>query len=110
MGFLIWTLSGMFFIGEGIYCIKSKKEVAIGFWTNGKKPQIEEKNIKAYNKALGKLWCVFGFFFILLGTPFLLGEEQNSLLFIISVIGVILEVIILMAVYTIKIEGKYRKK
>ncbi|GKZ03867.1 hypothetical protein [Paraclostridium bifermentans] len=59
---------------------------------------------------MGKLWCVFGFFFILLGTPFLLGEEQNSLLFIISVIGVILEVIILMAVYTIKIEGKYRKK
>lgn len=25
MGFIIWTLSGMFFIGEGIYCIKSKK-------------------------------------------------------------------------------------
>lgn len=75
-----------------------------------KKTQIEEKNIQAYNKALGKLWCVFGFFFILLGTSFLLGEEQNSPLFIISVIGVILEVIILMAVYTIKIEGKYRKK
>lgn len=102
MGFIIWTLLGIFFIGEGIYCIKSKKEVAIGFWTNGKKPQIEEKNIKAYNKALGKLWCVFGFFFILLGTP-LLGE-QNSPLIIITSIGSILEVIILMAVYTIKIE------
>lgn len=75
-----------------------------------KKTQIEEKNIKAYNKALGKLWCVFGFFFILLGTPFLLEEEQNSQLFIISTIGVFLEVIILMAVYTIKIEGKYRNK
>lgn len=75
-----------------------------------KKTQIEEKNIKAYNKALGKLWCVFGFFFILLGTPFLLEEEQNSQLFIISTIGVFLEVIILMAVYTIKIERKYRNK
>ncbi|MBO3443707.1 hypothetical protein [Clostridium sp. CCUG 7971] len=110
MFFIIFVLLGMFFIGEGIYCIKSKKEVAFGFWTNGKKPQIEEKNIKAYNKALGKLWCVFGFFFILLGTPFLLGEEQNSPLFIISTIGSILGVIILIAVYTIKIEGKYRKK
>lgn len=37
-------------------------------------------------------------------------EEQISPLFIISTIGFILEVIILMAVYTIKIEGKYRKK
>lgn len=108
MGFIIWTLLGMFFIGEGIYCIKSKKEVAIGFWTNGKTPQIEEKNIKAYNKTLGKLWCVYGLFFILLGVP-LLGN-QNSPLIIITSIGSILEVIILIAVYTIKIEGKYRKK
>lgn len=108
MGFIIWTLLGMFFIGEGIYCIKSKKEVSIGFWTNGKTPQIEEKNIKAYNKALGKLWCVYGLFFILLGVP-LLGN-QNSPLIIITSIGSILEVIILIAVYTIKIEGKYRKK
>lgn len=109
MFFIIWVLLGMFFIREGIYCIKSKKEVAFGFWSTGKKPQIEEKNIKAYNKALGKLWCAFGFFIILLGTPFL-GEEQNSLLFIISTIGLILGVIMLMAIYTIKIEGKYKKK
>lgn len=113
MGFIIWTLLGMFFIGEGIYCIKSKKEVAIGFWTNGKTPQIEVKNIKAYNKALGKLWCVYGFFLILLGLPLLglpLLGDQNSPIILITLIGAILEVIILMAVYTIKIEGKYRKK
>ncbi|CEQ15119.1 hypothetical protein [Paraclostridium sordellii] len=108
MVFIIWILVGIFFIGEGIYCIKSKKEVAIGFWTNGKKPLIEDKNIKTYNKALGKLWCVFGFFFILLGIP-LLGE-QNSPLMIITLVGIILEFIILIAVYTIKIEGRYRKK
>ncbi|CEQ11349.1 Uncharacterised protein [[Clostridium] sordellii] len=108
MVFIIWILVGIFFIGEGIYCIKSKKEVAIGFWTNGKKPLIEDKNIKTYNKDLGKLWCVFGFFFILLGIP-LLGE-QNSPLMIITLVGIILEFIILIAVYTIKIEGRYRKK
>ncbi|EQK47440.1 putative membrane protein [[Clostridium] bifermentans ATCC 19299] len=108
MGFIIWALLGILFIVEGIYCIKSKKEVAFGFWSNGKKPSIEVKNIKSYNKALGKLWCVYGFFLILLGLP-LLGD-QNSPLIIITLIGVILEVIILMAVYTIKIEGKYRKK
>ncbi|EQK42873.1 putative membrane protein [[Clostridium] bifermentans ATCC 638] len=108
MGFIIWALLGILFIVEGIYCIKSKKEVPFGFWSNGKKPSIEVKNIKAYNKALGKLWCIYGFFLILLGIP-LLGE-QNSPLIIITLIGSILEVIILMYVYTIKIEGKYRKK
>ena len=103
MTFIIWALLGILFIVEGIYCIKSKKEVAFGFWSNGKKPSIEVKNIKAYNKALGKLWCVYGFLLILLG-------DQNSPLILITLIGAILEVIILMAVYTIRIEGKYRKK
>lgn len=109
MAFIIWLLLGMFFIWEGIYCIKSKKEVAFGFWTNGKKPLIEDENIKAYNKALGKLWCAYGFFFILLGIPVVLGE-QNSPIIIITLVGGILEVIALIAIYTIKIEGKYKKK
>ena len=108
MAFIIWLLVGMLFIIGGIYCINSKKEVAFVFWANVKTAPIEVKNIKAYNKALGKLWCAYGFFFILLGIP-LLGE-QNSPLIIITSIGAILEVIIFIAVYTIKIEGKYRKK
>lgn len=108
MAFIIWLLVGMLFIIGGIYCINSKKEVAFAFWANVKTAPIEVKNIKAYNKALGKLWCAYGFFFILLGIP-LLGE-QNSPLIIITSIGAILEVIIFIAVYTIKIEGKYRKK
>ena len=110
MFFIIWILLGMFFIGEGIYCIKSKKEVVFGF-SNGKKPKIEDKYIKAYNKALGKLWCAFGFFLILvgLGSTFL-GAEKNSPFFIISTIRLILGMIMLIAVYIIKIEGKYRKK
>jgi len=108
MGFIIWVLVGMLFIIGGIYCINSKKEVAFGFWANSKTAPIKVKDIKAYNKTLGKLWCAYGFFFILLGIP-LLGK-QNSPLIIITVIGVILELIIVIAVYTIKIEGKYRKK
>ena len=108
MGFIIWVLVGMLFIIGGIYCINSKKEVAFGFWANAKTAPIEVKNIKAYNKALGKLWCAYGFFFILLGIPLL--QEENSLLIIITMIGVILEIIIVIAVYTLKIEGKYRKK
>ena len=108
MAFIIWLLVGMLFIIGGIYCINSKKEVAFAFWANVKTAPIEVKNIKAYNKALGKLWCAYGFFFILLGIPLL--DEQNSPLIIITSIGAILEVIIFIAVYIIKIEGKYRKK
>lgn len=108
MGFIIWVLFGILFILGGIYCINSKKEIAFGFWANTKTALIEVKKIKDYNKALGKLWCAYGFFFILLGIP-LLGE-QNSPLIIITSIGVIFELIIVMAIYTIKIEGKYRKK
>ncbi len=109
MVFIIWLLIGMFFIWEGIYCIRSKKDVAIGFWTNGKKPLIEEKNIKAYNKALGKLWCVYGVLFILLGIPVALCD-QNSPFIILSLVGIILEVIALIVIYVKKIEGKYKKK
>ena len=108
MGFIIWTLFGMLIIMVGIYYIYSKKEVAFGFWANTKTAPIEAKNIKSYNKSLGKLWCAYGFFFILLGIPLLGG--QNSPLILITSIGTILEVIIVIAVYTIKIEGKYRKK
>lgn len=108
MGFIIWALAGILFIVGGIYCINSKKEVAFGFWSNSKTAPIEVKNVKAYNKALGKLWCAYGFFFILLGLPLLI--DENSPLIIIPSIGVIFELIIAMAIYTINIEGKYRKK
>ncbi|MCR8743684.1 hypothetical protein [Romboutsia lituseburensis] len=108
MGFIIWALAGILFIVGGIYCINSKKEVAFGFWSNSKTAPIEVKNVKAYNKALGKLWCSYGFFFILLGLPLLV--DENSPLIIIPSIGVIFELIIAMAIYTINIEGKYRKK
>ena len=99
---------GMLIIMGGIYCIYSKKEVAFGFWANTKPAPIEAKNIKAYNKSLGKLWCAYVFFFILLGIPLLGG--QNSPLILITSVGPILEVIIVIVVYTIKTEGKYSKK
>lgn len=104
--FIIWILIGIAFIGLGIYDLTSKKTVAFGFWANAKPPRMD--NVKAYNKALGKLWCIFGIVFILLGIPLLKGE--NSPYILISVVGAAFESIIAMSVYTIKIESKYRKK
>ncbi|MDE5864953.1 MAG: hypothetical protein K2K56_09060 [Lachnospiraceae bacterium] len=104
IGFIIWALCGLMFIGFGISAFSAKE--AVGFWANAKVPPIED--VTAYNKAVGKLWCVMGVIFIVLGLPLLSG--QNSPLILISVIGVLLEIITVMIIYTIGIEGKYRRK
>lgn len=102
-GFLIWLLTGLVFTVIGISCFFSKKPA--GFWANAKLPEIAD--IKNYNRAVGKLFCIFSVVFILLGLPMLKG--QNSLLIILSILGVFAEVIITMVVYTMVIEKKYRK-
>lgn len=106
--FIIWVLAGALCIGFGIYNYSSKKTVPFGFWANSKINTFSVIDVKSYNRALGKLWCVFGIVFILLGIPLLQG--QNSPYIMVSVLGVVLETIVTMIIYTFKIEGKYRKK
>ncbi len=105
LAFIIWCLLGSIFIGMGIYAFFRKKPIPMGFWANVKTGPI--KNVKKYNAAMGKLFCIFGIVFILLGTPLLAG--QNSPWIIISILGVMFEVIITMAVYTTVIEKKYKE-
>ncbi len=104
LGFVIWAIVGCFFIGLGVFALSSKKPV--GFWANAK--VFEVIDVKKYNGAVAKLFCVYGIVFILLGLPLLSG--QNSPLILISVIGVMVETIITMAVYTTVIEKKYKKQ
>lgn len=106
IGFLIWELGGVIFLGLGIYDWHAKSTAPFGFWANAEVVQVED--VKAYNKALGKLFCVFGAVFMLLGIPLLGG--QNTAGALISILGAMFEAIAAMAVYTTKIEGKYRKK
>lgn len=106
MAFAIWLLISVAFIILGIYACVSKKEVAFGFWANAETFPVND--VKAYNHAVGKLWCVFGVVFAILGIPLLKG--QNSPFIIISILGIMLEAIIAMVVYTTVIEKKYRKK
>lgn len=101
--FIIWTIFGLFFFGLGIYSFRAKKPV--GFWANAETLPMED--VKGYNKAMGKLWCVFSVIFILLGLPLLAG--QNAAIIIVSVLGIVFEMIGTMIVYT-RIEEKYRKK
>lgn len=103
IGFVIWAGVGVLFIGSGLRCFKAKKPS--GFWANAKTAPIED--VRAYNRTMGKVWCVYGAVFMVLGLPMLLGD---GLWIMVSVVGVMAESIALMAVYTTGIEKKYRKK
>ena len=108
MAFIIWAIVGVLFIIMGIYDMNSKKEKPFGFWANAKVGPIED--VKGYNRALGILWCVYGVLFTLMGLPLLILDEQNAGLIIIPVLGAMLIRIVAMAMYTVGIESRYRKK
>ena len=102
-GFVIWAIVGAFIIGIGIFAFFSKK--TIGFWANAK--PIAVKDLKRYNHAVGKLFIAYGLIFIALGTPMLMG--QNTPYILLSMVGVMVESIAAMIIYTLCIEKKYRK-
>ncbi len=103
IGFIICVVVGCLIIGIGISAFFRRK--AVGFWAN---IEVEPMNdIKNYNCAMGKLFIAYGAIFILLGLPMLSG--QNSPLIILSVLGVMFETIVAMAVYTLIIARKYKK-
>lgn len=104
IGFAIWCVLGIAFIGLGVYAAFSKKPM--GFWANVE--VFEVTDIKKYNYAVAKLFCVYGIVLILLGTPLVLG--QNSAWILLSVIGIMIESIMAMVVYSLIIEKKYKKE
>lgn len=84
----------------------AKSAKPFGFWANAEVAQM--RDVKGYNRALGKLWCVFGVLLILVGVPILLGEKSAGI--IITILGTMLLSIGVMIVYVVVIEPKYRKK
>lgn len=106
LGFLIWFCLGLLFVGIGVYMLLSGKSVPFGFWANVEIFQV--RDVRGYNRAVGKLWFAFGLVFILLGLPLL--DGQNSALSVISILGVMAEAIGAMVLYTTVIERKYRRK
>lgn len=104
--FLIWFIISCSFIVLGLLAFLSKKETAFSFWSNAKVFPVT--NVKAYNRAVGKLWCVFGIVLAVLGTPLLKG--QNTPYILLSILGIMVESIAAMVVYVTVIEKKYRKQ
>ena len=102
MAFIIWAIIGLIFVGIGVLAFFSKKPM--GFWANAEMFQVSD--IRKYNRTMGIMWCIFGVVFALLGLPLLAGE--NSPYIMLSVVGVMLEVIAFMVIYVLVIEKKYR--
>lgn len=105
LAFIMWELFGVAFLGYGIYAIGSKKERAFGFWANAE--MFPVKDVKAYNRAVGKLFIAFGVGLAILGFPLLGGH--NTPYAVLSILGVMIEAIAAMAFYVVIIEKKYRK-
>ena len=103
IGFVIWILCGCMFVCLGVYGFFAKKP--LGFWANAK--VFEVTDIKKYNRAVGKLFCTFGIVFAILGIPLISG--QNSPWILLSVLGIMIETIVAMAVYSLVFEKKYKK-
>lgn len=103
IGFVIWAIVGVIIISLGIISYFSRK--LVGFWANIK--PISVNNITGCNRAVGKLFVIYGIILIALGLP-LLG--QNSTFILLSILGVILETIVIMAIYSLYIERKYKEQ
>ena len=101
VGFIVWCICGCVFIGMGIYALFSKKPMV--FWTSDK--AFEVSDVKKYNRAVACLYFIDGIVLILSGIPLLF----VSVWILFSILGVAALGIGSMAVYTTKIEGKYRK-
>lgn len=101
MGFWIWMVCGILFFLIGISCFISKKQV--GFWANAETPKM--RDVRAYNRAVGRLWLVFAVVFALLGIPLL---WPDSPLVLLGIIGLMWAIIVVIVVY-LRIEQKYKK-
>lgn len=106
IAFIIWIIFSGVMITFGIYSMHSKRAMPFGFWANAE--VFEVNDVRAYNRAVGKLWCVFGTVFALLGLPLLAGHNSPYIIF--SILGCMAEAIGAMVVYVTVIERKYRVK
>ena len=103
--FSAFALIGVFFLIMGLRCRHSDKPS--GFWANAE--QFEVTDVRAYNKAMSKLWFVAAVLYTALGLP-LLTPANILLVILVSIIGCMIVTIGIMIFFTTVIEPKYRKK
>ena len=103
IGFVIWVLCSLLFVVIGI--IAWNKKEPMGFWAQAEPPKV--KNVKAYNRAVAKIWFFFAVVMLLLGLPLIFGG-QNSPLIVLSILGSMFLAIAICVIY-IFVEKKYKE-
>ena len=68
--FAVWTLVFFAVCGIAVWCFSSDRPVH--FFTGSAAPEL--KDVKKFNKAVGKLWLIYALVLELLGLPFLLAD------------------------------------
>lgn len=103
MAFIIWCIVAGCMEVLGIVSLFSEKPV--GFWANVKgRPRVTD--VKAYNRAMFRLWTGFAVYLLIAGLP-LIGIQQNSPRALISMLMTPPGCIALAVIYMLKIENKY---
>lgn len=102
IGFVIWSILALCFIGIGIWAWNSKN--AVGFFAGVTPPKV--KDVKKYNHSVSILWIVYAILFEAFGVPFLF-LKQNSAGFVIPVAGTVIISLGLAIAYSF-IEAKNR--
>ena len=102
--FLCWCVLFSLFAVLGILCFFLRKPV--GFWANAQTFPVTD--VKGYNRACGLLWIGFSVLGILTGLP--LRNPENTAFILLSVLGAFADTLVLMLIYILVIEKKYRKK
>lgn len=103
IGFIIWLICSLIFVFIGIAALRAKEPV--GFFAQSEPPKV--KDVKAYNRAVAKIWFFFATGMFIIGLP-LIFAKQNSPLFIIPILGAMFLSIAICVMY-ISVEKKYKE-
>lgn len=103
MAFVIWSAVSLVIVFFGIHTYRSDKPVY--FFANDSAP-LNVEDVSGYNHALAKLFFAYAVLLFLCGLPLL---SDSKVLLIITMLGTVFSTLILIGVYVMKIESKYRK-
>ncbi len=100
---LSFLLSGLVFIGFGVFAWK--KQTPVHFWSGTQVKSEEISDVKAYNQANGIMWVTYGVLIILSSIPTIFIDSH--IWAVISIIMLFFGLILMMIIYN-KIYNKYK--
>lgn len=104
IGFIIWSIVPIIFLGIGISSRKANE--AVGFFIFAKPPKVEDT--QRYNNAVSTLWFVAAAVLEVLGIPFLFSKQTTPIVILIILAVRILILAMLYVYFTI--ETKYQTR